>query len=111
MTSESLEHEQLFSLSQAAKLASKMVPKRRGARALAASTLHRWARTGIAGAKLEVACVGSATCTSEAALRRFFVAVAAAKYGDGKPVAVSGKQKGQRIAAAKRELAAAGLKC
>lgn len=53
-------------------VAARGLPKRRAGRPVHASTLFRWASRGIKGIRLEVLKVGGTTCTSAAALQRFF---------------------------------------
>lgn len=48
------------------------LPRRRGGRRVAAATVHRWARKGLRGLKLEVIQVAGTRCTSVEALQRFF---------------------------------------
>jgi hypothetical protein len=52
------------------------IPRRRGARKLHCSTVFRWFNSGVRGVQLEAIRVGGILCTSEAALTRFFAALA-----------------------------------
>jgi len=52
--------------------AARRLPRRRRGRRTHVSTLHRWARRGLGGVRLETLKVGGATCTSVEALQRFF---------------------------------------
>ena len=52
-------------------------PKRMRGRRVHPSTVWRWVQRGIRGHKLETIKVGGVTCTSEAALMRFFSALSA----------------------------------
>jgi hypothetical protein len=52
--------------------AARRLPRLRGGRRVAPSTLWRWASAGLRGVRLEVVRVGGTCCTSEEALRRFF---------------------------------------
>ncbi|MCH8043694.1 MAG: DUF1580 domain-containing protein [Planctomycetes bacterium] len=63
-----LTKEELLTLSEAAGL---LPPRRKGKRPHP-TTLFRWASNGLRGEKLEVLRVGDTTCTSIAALQRFF---------------------------------------
>lgn len=60
--------EQILTLSQAAK----RLPRLRGNRPVAVSTLWRWCQRGLRGVRLEVIRLGGIRVTSEEALRRFF---------------------------------------
>jgi hypothetical protein len=48
------------------------LPRLRGGKSVSPSTIWRWSRFGIRGVKLETIKIGGTTCTSAAALRRFF---------------------------------------
>jgi hypothetical protein len=63
--------EEILSLSQAAA----ELPRLRRGRKVALSTLHRWAKGGCRGIRLETISIGSTACTSRQALARFFEAV------------------------------------
>jgi hypothetical protein len=58
-----------MSLADAAKLP--ILPRRRGGKPPHATTLLRWATTGVRGVRLEVVRWGTTLCTSEEALLRF----------------------------------------
>lgn len=51
------------------------LPRRRGNRRVHVSTIHRWARRGCRGVRLEFIQVGGTMCTSHEALQRFFTAL------------------------------------
>ncbi len=63
-----IEVEAVISLSEAARY----LPPLRGGRRVHLTTLHRWARRGLRGRKLESIRLGGAVCTSREALHRFF---------------------------------------
>lgn len=72
--------ERLLTLAQAAKL----IPGRQG-KALAVSTIHRWALDGVCGVQLETVLVGGRKMTSVEALQRFVEArteLAASRPGE-----------------------------
>lgn len=52
--------------------AAASLPRRRGNRSVHVSTIHRWARRGCRGVRLEFIQVGGTMCTSQEALQRFF---------------------------------------
>lgn len=54
--------------------AAKLLPSSRTPDGQHVATLHRWARKGVRGARLEVIRLGGTTCTSHEALARFFAA-------------------------------------
>lgn len=54
------------------------LPRRRGRRKMHISTVFRWVCQGLHGTRLEVMRIGGTLCTSEAALKRFFIALSAA---------------------------------
>jgi hypothetical protein len=89
--------------------ATKRLPcRRKGARPNVA-TLYRWAQTGCRGIRLETLCVGATRCTSMEAMQRFFDALTAqAEPGAARPSTPSRQQR-QRIQAAERRLARAGV--
>lgn len=70
-------------------------------------TLWRWSQKGCRGVRLETILVGGIRYTSREALERFIAGCS----GDVAPVPVvaTSKQRQRQIAAAKRELADAGL--
>lgn len=70
------------------------------------ATLFRWAQKGCRGARLETVLIGGIRYTSREALDRFIAGCSG--LSSPVPVATS-KQRERQIAAAKRELAAAGL--
>ena len=47
------------------------LPRRRGNRRVHVSTIHRWARRGCRGVRLEFIQVGGTMCTSTEAIQRF----------------------------------------
>lgn len=55
--------------------AAKLLPSSRKSEGQHVSTLHRWARKGLRGVRLEVIRIGGTTCTSREALGRFFAAL------------------------------------
>jgi hypothetical protein len=59
-----ISREKPITLAEAAKLAKSRPPSR--------ATLYRWISPGVNGIRLETIRVGGSTCTSEAALQRFF---------------------------------------
>ena len=81
--------------------------KRRDGSRLHQSTVFRWALHGLRGVRLEVIRCGGQTCTSEAALKRFFAGLANPTAStSATPAAADVGQKHQR---AEAELAAAGI--
>jgi hypothetical protein len=54
--------------------AARLLPSSRSAKGQHVSTLHRWARKGVRGVRLEVIRLGGTTCTSHEALGRFYAA-------------------------------------
>lgn len=62
--------EQPLTFAQAAR--SGLIPRRRGDRPVAPSTLYRWSKQGIRGVKLETLRAGGGLVTSAEALQRFF---------------------------------------
>jgi len=60
--------EKLVTLARAAS----RLPRRRKGKRPHPSTLFRWASRGLRGVRLETLSVGGTTCTSAAALQRFF---------------------------------------
>ena len=102
-------HEQLLSLSQAAKLA--WLPIRRGGRRPCVATLWRWCLQGSHGIRLESIVAGGVRCTTEAALRRFFdrlTEAAEPQIVAPEPKRFS-RERQKQIEAAERRLAAAGI--
>jgi hypothetical protein len=55
--------------------AARQLPRLRRGRPVSPATLWRWASHGLRGVHLETCRVGGTTCTSLAALRRFFAAL------------------------------------
>jgi hypothetical protein len=83
------------------------VPKRLKSRPHIA-TCWRWIHQGCRGVKLETVSIGARRYTSQAALQRFVERTTAA--ADGEPIpARTVRQREKAIAAAERELAAAGI--
>jgi hypothetical protein len=73
------------------------------------SSLWRWYRRGVRGAKLETIVIGGRRrYTSVQALERFITATTAAADGAPKPVRTA-KQRQRSIAAAERELLREGI--
>jgi hypothetical protein len=68
------------------------LPRLRGGRPVNASTLWRWAVSGLRGVKLESALLGGVRVTSKEALARFFAAV----NGVEAPVAPAVKDRERR---------------
>jgi hypothetical protein len=85
--------------------ACKLVP-RSGGRFIHKAVLYRWARTGLRGVKLEAVAVGGTFCTSEAALRRFFAALTAAREGGAAPTAAASQGQSAKVS---RELNLIGV--
>lgn len=61
-------NESIITLAQAAE----SLPRRRAGRKTSIATLYRWASRGLRGVRLETIKIGATTCTSHAALQRFF---------------------------------------
>lgn len=97
-----LDRESLIPLTEAAKL----FPRRRAGAKPHLSTLWRYCLQGYHGIKLEHVRVGATLCTSEAAVRRFMLAMT---NGQPAPAGPSPEQREREIAAAEKRLAAAGL--
>ncbi len=72
------------------------------------ATGWRWVYRGCKGIKLETVCIGGRRYTSEEALQRFIERTTAAANGETIPTRTA-KQREKAIAAAERELAAAGI--
>ncbi len=51
---------------------ARSLPRLRNGRPVHVATVWRWAKRGLGGVKLETIKIGGTTCTSKAALRRFF---------------------------------------
>jgi hypothetical protein len=51
------------------------LPSVRGGRSVHVGTLHRWARKGVRGIRLDVIQLGGTLCTSQRSLREFFEAL------------------------------------
>jgi hypothetical protein len=88
----------VFSLAEAAK----RLPRLRGDRPVAPSTLWRWATRGLRGNRLEIVRVGGVACMSAEALRQFFAAL---NGQPERPPAVGGEKRHETV---ERELAARG---
>lgn len=71
------------------------------------ATLFRWAQRGCRGIRLETILVGGIRYTSREALDRFIAACSG--LSAPVPIVATSKQRQRQIAAAKRELEAAGL--
>lgn len=89
-------------------VAARQVPNRNGGRGICAATIWRWAQRGLKGVRLETVMVGGLRMTSVEALGRFFAASTAAADGTPLPARTSA-QRERAIAAAEKELAAAGI--
>jgi hypothetical protein len=72
----SLHTEELVDLSTARRT---LIPRKRGGKTVAPSTVWRWINSGLDGVRLEVCYIGSVPHTSKPALCRFFDAVTAAR--------------------------------
>ena len=72
------------------------------------ATVWRWVLTGVRGVKLETVLVGGRRYTNATAIERFIQATTAIANGEPVPARTS-KQRERAIAAAERELAAAGI--
>ncbi len=72
------------------------------------STVHRWRLKGCRGVRLETFLRGGVRHTTREAIERFFATTTAAADGDATPVRTS-RQRQREIAAAERELEAAGI--
>jgi len=59
---------------------------KRNGRSVASSTVYRWAHKGHKGIKLETIMCGGTTCTSLAAVNRFFERLTAARDGAPDPM-------------------------
>jgi len=99
-----LETECILSLTAAAKL--RCFSHRRGGRPINISTLWRWATAGVRGVRLETIMVGGSRCTSFEAVERFCATLTAGVNATAPPVS---RQRQQRIKAAEKHLAAAGI--
>jgi hypothetical protein len=55
--------------------AARRLPRLRNGRPVSPSTVWRWCSAGLHGVRLETVKVGGVTCTSTAALQRFFAAL------------------------------------
>lgn len=80
----------------------------RSGKRVALQAIYRWARRGVGGVKLEVVVIGGTMATTVEALNRFVAECTAAKLGTA-PAPRTSKQRERAIAAAERELEAAGL--
>ena len=67
----SIRDENLMTLAEVAKV----LPRCRAGKLVHASTVYRWAQSGLRGLRLETLQVGGRRCTSQAALQRFFDAL------------------------------------
>ena len=72
-------------------------------------TIWRWALRGVRGAVLESACLGGKRYTSLEALEHFAAATTSAALGTPPPASRTTAQRQRDIAAAERDLAAAGI--
>lgn len=85
------------------------LPVRRNGRPLHGSTVFRWAATGIRGVRLEVIQLAGTKCTSEAALQRFFRALASPVPPKQPSQATRARRK--QIETAESALVGAGFAC
>jgi hypothetical protein len=72
-----IRYEPLLSLEDAAKLA----PGLRAGQHVSTASVHRWARTGMRGVRLETIVAGGRRCTTREALQRFFSRVTEERDG------------------------------
>src|SRR5262245_56755252 len=99
--------EELITFSEAAKL----VPSRHPGRKLSVTTVWRWAEFGVQGIKLESIYFGGSRYTTREAVRRFGMAVTAARQGDApapppRPVSAGRRRELDRV---NRELDRVGI--
>lgn len=87
---------------------ARKIPNRRGTDGINVATLWRWAQSGVRGVRLTTTMVGGIRMASEADVARFFAATTAAADGTTAPARTSA-QRERAIAAAEKELAAAGI--
>jgi hypothetical protein len=73
--------EELIPLTSVPSMGVPFVPTRQSGRRIAASTIYRWATRGCRGVKLEVLRTGGVTCTTRAALLRFYEGVTRMSMG------------------------------
>jgi hypothetical protein len=100
--------EPLLSLTQAAKLP--IFASRRSGRPINVSTLWRWSTTGIRGIRLETIKAGGTRATTLAAIERFFRTLTDRRDDQSLPTPTcQTRERRQRIEAAERRLAAAGV--
>jgi hypothetical protein len=88
--------EELVPLNQVPTMDSSLIPRARAGRKIAVSTIYRWATRGCRGVKLEVLRAGGVTCTTRAALLRFYESVTRMSMGTD---AASPRPPAQRILA------------
>lgn len=84
------------------------LPRRRGDRALALSTVHRWASAGIRGIRLETVRVGACLCTDQSKLHAFFAALADPDWARTR-TPTTPRRRERAIVAAIDQLSAAGI--
>lgn len=97
-----LQTESIVSLTEA----TKYIPRRRAGRKCHVSTLHRWAKDGCRGIRLEAIRVGGTLCTSLEALQRFCDRLT----GNEPTITIrDSRKRQQQISEAKARVAAAGL--
>jgi hypothetical protein len=96
--------EQTISLTEAAKL----LPRRRGGKAVHVSCLYRWTTNGCRGVKLEFFQCGGTRATSHEALARFFEQLTAAQTGTP-PSSRTAAQRHRSMTRAEQELEADGI--
>ena len=86
--------------------AARRVPMRRRGKPTHVATIHRWAKNGVRGVRLESLRLGGGLVTSVEALQRFAESLTA---GDGVPVVRTSAQRERAADRAERELQAAGV--
>ncbi len=64
--------EELVPLTEVPSIEPEIIPRPRGGRKLAISTVYRWATRGCRGVKLEVLRAGGTMCTTRSAVLRFY---------------------------------------
>jgi hypothetical protein len=86
--------------------AARLLPRLRNNKPVHASTLWRWAMSGVRGVRLESILIGGVRVTSPAALQRFFEQLTRLDRGDPKSTSTELDQRKARI---DRDLDAAGI--
>lgn len=85
---------------------AKRMPRRRRGRPVNVATIHRWAKNGVRGVRLESLRLGGGLVTSVEALQRFAESLTA---GDGQRVVRTSAQRERAADRAEAELEAAGV--